>query len=109
MKKILFFKKADGECMGVSADRLNGVYRNADTQITFFFDDMLNKTATCSKVVVTMSDEDEDWGREYFEDLANEISYGKSPVITIYDKVKDSGFRNVGSVFSDLTITVTNG
>ena len=109
MKKILFFKKSATECLGVPADRLLGANRVGDSTLTFYFDDVQNKAATHCKAVITMSNEADGFVREYLQDLVKEISVGKSPVIPIYDKVNDTGFRNIGSVFSDVSLTLTNG
>ena len=114
MKKILFFKASSTECAGFPADRLIGIEKSADIALDFYFDDVENLAAKAAKVSLTVATDDDTTMKTYLEDLCNEIAFGKTSVITIYDAANDVGFGPADSVGgSDLfsavaSIAITN-
>lgn len=109
MKKILFFKKSSTDCAGFPADRFTGAYKSSDTALDFYFDDVENSANNTAKVPLTVSINDDTTMKTYMEALVNEIAYGKSSVITIYDAVNDTGFGGGKELFSAIgTIAITD-
>ena len=109
MKKTLFFKKSSTECAGFPADRFTGAYKSGDAVLNFYFDDVENRANKTAEVVLVVDIDDDTTMKTYMEALVNEIAYGKSPVITIYDDVNDTGFGGGKELFSAITsIALTN-
>tara|TARA_R110002050_G_scaffold170377_1_gene302202 strand:+ start:450 stop:803 length:354 start_codon:yes stop_codon:yes gene_type:complete len=116
MKKVLYFKDEvetldsgnDPEVVAFPADRLIGIEKSSDTALDFYFDDMQNTTAKVGKITLTVATDDDTTMKTYMENLVNEIAYGKSSVIVVYDGVKDVGFGGAAALFSAAAM-VTHG
>ena len=114
MKKVLYFLNTGSQGAGlanvlaVPADRLIGIYRSADTTLDFWFDDMQNTATAAGKASLAIhSDYDNETAvKDYMENLVEEITYGKSPVIVVYDEDESSGFK---SIFSGINSLLTHG
>jgi len=109
MKKLLFFKTSSTVCAGFPADRFNGAEKSADNALDFYFDDVQNEALKTAKVSLTVAIDDETTMKDYMEKLCEEIAFGKSSVIVVYDAVKDKGVCGGEALFSAVaSIALTN-
>lgn len=114
MKKVLLFKSTSDSTVAFPADRFTGIFRNADEDIKFFFDDMQNTVAKAGMAHLQMPAGITDTElKDYMKALVAEINEGKSPTILIYDAVNDTGFGDSGTsghpIFSGFDDLVTHG